>query len=287
MKGIRFALIAAVISGFSIFINKLAVTGINPLTFTATKNFGVGLLIVSVLIFTRKISLIKSLSVNQIAKLIVIGVIGGSLPFYLFFTGLSQTSAVNAAIIQKTLVIWVAILAPVFLKEKISLFSVGAVALLFYANTMVGGFKKFSFSQGEIMIFVATVLWAIETVVAKKALREIDVDLVTASRMGFGSIILLTAAGGLHPLSLNQFYWVAITAVILFCYVSFWYRALKYSPAVSVTAVLVLSTLITNLLSAKIDVSQMLIMSLAAGLLLLELYWSKILSSFALLWSKA
>lgn len=270
MKGIYLALLAALISGFSIYINKFAVGAISsPLVFTATKNFAVGFLIFAVLLLTKKWKLIKKLTCREIWQLILIGIIGGSLPFYLFFTGLSQTSAVNAAIIQKTLVIWVAILAIPFLKERFSVLQIAAVALLFYSNIFVGGFKGFRSSPGEMMILVATILWAVETVLAKKVLKTVDPDLVTAARMGLGSLVLLTAAGGFTPLTTTQLSWVLITAAILFAYVSIWYRALKYAPATAVSAVLVASTLVTNVLSAKVAIPQNGL--LLAGLVLLLL----------------
>lgn len=269
MKGIKYALLAALISGVSIYVNKFAIAGINPLTFTATKNFAVGLLIIGVLVLNKKWQLVKELNTKEIIWLVLIGVIGGALPFYLFFTGLSQTSAINAAIIQKTLVIWVAILAVPFLKERLSVLQIAAVALLFYSNIFIGGFKGFSNSPGEMMIFAATILWAVETVIAKKVLKTVDPDLVVAARMGLGAMVLLVTAGGFASLTTTQFSWILVTAIILFAYVSVWYRALKFAPATAVTAVLVASTLVTNVLSTKIIVSQNVLM--LAGLVLLLL----------------
>lgn len=285
-KGIKFALLATLVSGVSVYINKFALTAFSsPLNFTATKNFAVGLLIVGVLIISKKWSLIKTLTRGEIGKLVAIGIIGGSLPFYLFFTGLAQTSAVNAAILQKILVLWVAILAIPFLKEKLTLVQGVGILLLFYANTFIGGMGKITFGQGEIMILAATVLWAIETVIAKKALKTVDVDLVTGARMGLGAIILLFF-GGLQPLTFPQLSWIAVTAVFLLAYVSFWYRALKFAPATVVTGILVAATLITNFLAAQLPIPQTLVMFLGAGLLFFEPLWSKRQDFFALLWSK-
>ena len=116
-KGIYLALITALISGISIFVNKFAVGAIQPpLVFTATKNVGVGLLIVGIILATRKWRLIRNLNRREIIYLILIGIIGGSIPFYLYFTGLSQIPAINAALIHKTLVVWVAFLAMPFFK---------------------------------------------------------------------------------------------------------------------------------------------------------------------------
>jgi len=258
-KGIQLALLTAFISGFSIFINKFAVDSIKPaLTFTASKNIMVAVMIISLLILTKKWRQILSLKKDQAIKLFLIAVIGGSLPFYLFFTGLSQTSAINAAILQKTLVIWVAIIAIPFLKEKLSAVQILAIGVLFGSNIMIGGFRGFSYSQGELMILAATILWAIETVIAKRVLNKVDADIVTGARMGIGSLILFSLSLITNPktissivsLNSNQWFWLLLTALSLFAYVSIWYRSLKLAPATTVTAVLVISTLVTNLLSA-------------------------------------
>lgn len=258
-KGVYLAVITAIISGVSIFINKFAVGVISPpLLFTAVKNAGVGLLIISIILALGKWRGILKLKRLDIIYLVLIGIIGGSLPFYLFFTGLAQIPAINGAIIQKTLVLWVAVLALPFLKEKFSKKQLLAVMILFISNLLVGGFNGFKFSQGELYVLLAAILWGVETVIAKKALVRIDPDLVTGARMGLGSIILLTAAAITSPASFNrglhlsqaQWFWLLLTMFTLLVYVMTWYRALKLAPATTVTATLVASTLVTNLLSA-------------------------------------
>lgn len=258
-KGIYLALMAAVISGVSIFVNKFAVEAIKqPLVFTTIKNIGVALLLITIIVMTGKWKKLLILKKNEIVKLFLIGIIGGSIPFYLFFTGLSQTSAVNGAIIQKTLVIWVAILALPFLKEKISFKKAVLVALLFGANVLVGGFKGFKFNNGELLILVATMFWAVETIIVKKALVKIDPMILVSARMGIGSIVLLTMSAILQPVALgkafslngSQWFWLILTMVTLLGYVTTWYTSLKYASAITVMAILVGSTLITNILSA-------------------------------------
>ncbi|MDO8515048.1 MAG: DMT family transporter [bacterium] len=272
----KYAFLAAIISGFSIFLNKFAV-GVfpQPLVFTALKNSLVGISIIALIIASGKWKQIKNLTKKDIFSLLAIGTIGGSIPFYLFFTGLSQIPAVNGAIIQKTLVIWVAILAVPILKEKLTLTNILAVGLLFAGNLAIGGFKNFSYSQGEIMVLGATLFWAMETIFIKKI--NLDPDIVMAARMGFGSLVLLSVTP-ISTLSFNQYSWIGLTAILLFAYVFCWLRALKNAPAITVTSVLVLSTLITNLLSTKFEIAQVGLMSIGV-LLLLAPHYSNILIS--------
>ncbi len=258
-KGIYLALLTAFISGIAIFVNKFAVTAIQPpVVFTAVKNAGVGLLIISLLLAGRKWKLVKKLNRRESIYLILIGIIGGAIPFYLYFTGLSQIPAANAAIIHKSLVIWVAFMAIPLLNEKMSPLQIFGVILLFGANLLVGGFQGFTFREGEFLVLIATIFWAVENILAKKILPTVDPDIVTAARMGFGSTILMLAAVITAPAALaqslsltsTQWFFMIITMATLLGYVMTWYRALKYAPATTVTSVLVASTLVTNILSA-------------------------------------
>lgn len=257
--GIQLALMTAVISGVSVFVNKFAVGFIKPpVLFTGLKNVMVGLILLSLLLVTRKIGTLANLTKKQWGQLLLIGVVGGYIPFYLFFTGLASTNAVAGAIIHKSLVFWVALLAWPFLKEKMTVLKLAAIMMLFYANTMVGGFKGFSYSSGELMILIATLFWAVENVVAKKALVSMDPEILTFGRMGIGSALLLITAYYQSPtglmtlgtLSLTSWIVLAFTALTLFGFVSTWYRALQKEEAITVTALLVPATLITNVLNA-------------------------------------
>lgn len=258
-KGIYLALLTAFISGIAIFVNKFAVEAVKPpLVFTTFKNTGVGLLIIGFLLVSGRWQQVKTLTKREKIYLVLIGIIGGSLPFYLFFTGLSQVTAINAALLQKTLVFWVILLAVPFLKEKLSLLQSLAIFILFASNFVIGGFQGFQFSQAEGMILLAALLWGVEHVLAKKILPTVSPDIVTAARMGFGSLILLIASALTAPVALRnslqltstQLFWVSISIITLLAYVVIWYRALKLAPAITVTTILVSSTLITNILSA-------------------------------------
>ncbi len=258
-KGLYFALLAALISGVANFTNKFAVGVITPpLFFTAIKNVGAGILIVSFILLAGKWQKLRALTKTEIYQLLAIALVGGTIPFYLYFTGLSQVPAINAALIHKTLVIWVAFLAVPLLKERLTKTMLLAVVLLFGGNLLVGGFKMFRLSNGELMILAATILWAAETILAKKTLRNVDPDIVTGVRLGLGSLILVGASLFLYPRALGKTFtlssgqWLLLLLAIgtLTLYVAFWYRALKYAPATTVAAVLVTATLVTNLLSA-------------------------------------
>ncbi|MFZ5424946.1 MAG: DMT family transporter [Patescibacteria group bacterium] len=258
-KGLYLALTTSLISGVSIFINKFAVDAFDsPLFFTALKNSAVTLLIISLLILTSRWKNLTKITKKDFKTLTLIGIVGGTIPFYLFFKGITLIPALNAALIHKTLVLWVALLAIPFLKEKITKWHTIAILAVFGGNVFVGGFQGFRFSLGELMVLAATIFWAIENIIAKKALQTVDSQIVVLFRMGIGSIILLVASYITKPstflqvteLTTTQIFWVSATVITLLLYVSTWYKALSEEKAITVATVLASSTLVTNILSA-------------------------------------
>lgn len=284
------ALATAVISGTNNFLGKIAVTAVkDPIVYTTLKNAIVAAFLIGIILMLGKWREIISLTRGQMFRLLAIGAIGGSVPFALFFTGLLKTSALNAGLIHKTLFLWVLLLAVPFLKERFSWAQWIGVGTLFAANFVVGGFKGFNFNMGELMILGATLVWAVENIIAKKALKDISSITVAGARMIVGSLILFAIVLGkgsavpLSTLSLEQWGWTMLTSVFLLGYVLTWYTALKHAPATYVAALLVPATLVTNVLTAifithtlnGVQITQMAL--LAAGAALMVLFARKVI----------
>ncbi len=255
--GTVLALSTACISGVSLFVNKFAVSTVSdPVLFSGFKNAIVGVLLTGLIVLMGRHREVRSLTRRQLGQLSLIGLVGGAIPFALFFTGLAMMPAATGALIHKTLFVWVALLAMVFLRERFSLLQWLAVAALFGANLLLGGFTGFEGSLGELLVLTATLFWAAENILAKRALAELSSLTVAGARMMLGStflFIFLAATGriaGLGSLTLESFLWTLLTAAFLLGYVTTWYAALKRAPASYVAALLVPSTLITTLLSA-------------------------------------
>ncbi|MFH2105581.1 MAG: DMT family transporter [Parcubacteria group bacterium] len=256
-KGIKLAFITAIISGLAVFFNKFAVTGnIDPYQFTTLKNVLVAIVLCSVVLLPMTWRKLREIKRADWYKLLAIGVIGGSLPFLLFFKGLSMTSAAMGGFIHKTLFIWVSIMAIAFLKEKISKVQWLALGVMLVGIGLVVGIKAFTFGWAEIMILAATLLWSIENVIAKKVLRAVDPKIVAWARMFFGSVILLiylsftSGFAGISTLNGGQWLWIGLSVLLLSGYVLAWYHALAYEKASVVASVLVLAFPITTVLDA-------------------------------------
>ena len=115
------------------------------------------------------------------------------------------------------------------------------------------------FGTGELMIFAATLLWAVEVVLVKALISSLDPRLLAATRMGLGTVLLLGwlavtgSLGDLFALSADQWSWALLTGLLLSGYVATWYLALARAQAVDVTAVLVFGAVVTAVLSRAAD----------------------------------
>jgi len=250
--GMLLALTTALLSGVSIWVNGFAVKQLpDPAVYTTVKNAIAAILLVGVVIATVRPTTIRGISPRSWARLLLIGVVGGSVPFILFFTGLAQASAPSAAFIHKTLFIWVALLAVPFLGEKLGLAQLVALGVLLAGQALVLTPSGVTWGAGETMIAAATLMWAVESIIAKRALRDVPSAVVGASRLGIGLVVLvgfLAATGRLGTVaSLNatQWTWAALTGAFLFGYVATWFAALQRAPASLVTAILVLGAPVT------------------------------------------
>lgn len=253
-RGYFLVFLTALISGFAIFINKFGVTVVNPNIYTFLRVLTVAIFLTGLLLFLKDWRRLKDLTKKQWLLLITIGLVGGSIPFLLFFKGLSITNAAQGSFIHKTMFIWVALLATLFLKEKIDKkFLLGGLFLLLGSLILL---KKlpYSFNQGDLLVFLASLLWAAENTISKYVLRDLEGRIVAWARMFFGALfilIFLLATNQLpliSGLTLGQINWVLITAVILFGYVMTWYSGLKFIPVSQATVILLLGSPITTLL---------------------------------------
>lgn len=256
--GICLIIFTAVISGFANFFNKFGIQalGKDAFQYTTLKNVVVAL-ILSLIILTPIIwPKLKKITSKGWLKLILIGLIGGSIPFLLFFKGLSMTSPVSASFLHKTLFIWVAILAWPILKEKITRLQFLALGILFFGNVIFLGFRGMPWGYAETLILIATMFWAAESVIAKIILKQVDVITLAWARMFFGSMFLigfLAITGntaGLLSLNLSQLGWVMLVSAFLTGYVITWYSALKILPVTVTASFLILASPITTALNA-------------------------------------
>ena len=264
--GVGIAFGAALVSGVSVFVNSYGVKRFpNPTVYTTAKNLVAAAALLALLGVASKVrpgeGWTRPATRREWVGLAAVAVVGGSIPFVLFFEGLARASSTDAQFIHKTLVVWVALLAVPLLRERVGVLHVAAVALLVAGQAeLVGGVPAIGDSgRGEVLILAATLLWSVEVVVAKRLLGSLSPATVGSARMAAGSVVLLGWLGvtgrldDLVGLTASGWGWAVLTGALLTAYVATWYSALARAQAVDVTAVLVGAVLVTSILDALVN----------------------------------
>jgi drug/metabolite transporter (DMT)-like permease len=260
--GVLLALATACISGVAIFVNANGVRAYgSAAVYTTAKNIAaaVVLLAVAAVVARRGAAVTRPRGPRTWMALAGVAVVGGSVPFVLFFEGLARATATQSAFLHKSLVIWVAVVAVVVLREKLSWVHYLAIALLLAGqvglNGGLAGIAAVVTDGGAMMILGATLLWSVEVVISKRLLADVTPWTLSIARMAGGSVVLLAwsaatgAIGQVVPTTAVQWGWVAVTGLLLAGYVATWHHALARAQAVDVTAVLVAGALVTAALS--------------------------------------
>ncbi len=142
-----------------------------------------------------------------------------------------------------------------FLTERLGPAPIAALGLLLAGQILILPPLGITWGTGETLIAIATLIWAVEVVLAKQVLGRVRSPIVGVARLGIGLVVLfgfLLATGriaGIADLGTTGWTWVAVTGVLLAGYVGTWMAALRRAPATEVTSILVLGALITAALT--------------------------------------
>ena len=256
--GLGLALVTALISGVSVFLNgKFISLFDDPTLLAAVRNGIVGLVLIGIAVASGGLRAILRMSWRARLGLLAVGIVGGGISFALFFNGLATSSSPAAAIIHKTLFIWVAALAIPLLGERVGPLQVAALGLLLAGTIVLAPAGSIGAGTGELMVVGATLLWSLEVIVAKRLLRGgVPVSLLAAARMAVGAAALFAIVGvtgrigAVAAFGVEQWFAIAITAVLLTGYVLSWFSALQRAPATSVTSILVVGAVVTTILQS-------------------------------------
>ena len=253
-KGMLLVFITAIVSGFSIFINSYGVKEFDSSIFTFMKNVVVSIFLLALILALGSFAELKKLNKKQWMQLALIGLLGGSIPFLMFFKGLQMTTGTASAFIHKTLFVFVAAFAIVFLKEKPNKdFFVGALLIILGTFLMIR--PNFAFSAGNFLIFGAVLFWAAENTYSKHIVTKISGTLVAFGRMFFGCIFILVfllfsgKISLIGQLKASHLLWIGISSLFLLVYVLTFYNGIKTVKISTAASILSIGAPITALLS--------------------------------------
>lgn len=258
------ALLTAFISGFAIIVNKVFIIDLDPVVFTSVRALIIGAVFFIIASFDCKFDYKKFKKVSW-SYLIPIGLIGGGMAFLLFFTGLKYTTGGRAAFLHKTLPLYTILFAFFFLKEKITKKLVLAVVLMFIGLIILKSSQIdpavfwSNPSFGDLLVILATILWAVENTIAKYVMKKEESNFVVVfARMFFGAIFLfgilmffgnLNALLSLTPIQIVSLF---ISTLILLNYVLCWYWSIKLINVSKASILLLIAPTITLFLGVII-----------------------------------
>ncbi len=273
-QGVLLVLGTALISGVSIFLNKFALSTIEPFTFTFLKNALVGVFLLAFLFVRKDFGQLRLLNQKQWMQLAGIGVLGGGIPFLLFFHGLSLTNAAAGSFLQKTMFLFVAAIGMIFLRDKIPQKIWIPTILLITGGYLLAKLNGFTFGEGELFVLAATLFWAVEIHVSKRVLANVSGNMVAAARMSIGALAIfafLVITGRVETIAHvtpDGWVWVAFTSLLLLGYVTTFYNGLKLIKPTTATALLVVGSPITTLLGMVFS-NAPLAMNIIGGIILI------------------
>jgi drug/metabolite transporter (DMT)-like permease len=254
--GYGFACLNAVISGFAIYVSSLgAKLFASAALYTTLKNMVVGIaLLLPLLLFAKRRAEWKRLSKAQWGRLLLLAVIGGSVPYVLFFTGLKMSSPVTSSLLNHTQFVLVATLGFFLLRERAGFIVWLALAVLFigtvWGTTLVG----LHWGMGDTLVALSTILFAGGVVLAKYLLQGLSTLTVMTAKMSIGALLLVIyitltgQAGEIFKLSPAQWKFALLTGLILLVFTVTAFLALRYASATVATAIPAAAPLITTAL---------------------------------------
>ncbi len=252
--GIPLVLVTVVVSGVSNFVNFRAVQGTDVDAWIAVRNAAVALLLVPLALVAGS-GVRAHLARADWVRLVVIGLVGGAVPFLLYFHGFQMASAqggaASASFGYRSLFLVASVLGVVLLRERLTGRFALAAGLVLAGNVLLLSFTGPSWTDGTAVVLLATLLWAGEYTLSKRALRTLPPATVSLGRMGFGAAFLLAYLGatGQAPavLGFSGGDWMnlALSALLLLVFVATWYAGLKTLDVSTATGILTMAFPIT------------------------------------------
>ena len=261
--GLALVLVTVVISGVSNFVNFKAVQGTNVDAWITMRNVVVSLLLVPLALLPGRTAW-KRLDRSDWVRLATIGLVGGAIPFLLYFRGFQMASAQGGAAVAslgyRSLFVVATVLAVVVLKERLPRGFVLAAALLMAGNVLLLAISGPIWTDGTMYVLIATAMWAGEYTLSKRALRKLPSSTVALGRVGFGAIFLTAYLGlsgqapSIAAFGSSDWMTLSLSALLLFGFVTTWYAGLRTVDLSIATSLLVLAfplTWILGVLSAR------------------------------------
>lgn len=251
-----FALLAITLWGISFVATKIALAEMSPVALLFTR-FALGVAALHAILLVRRESWV--IPRDAWPNLLLLGFIGVFVHQMIQVHGLTRTTAVRTGWLIGVIPLWSALLAALFLGERLTprrilglVLGFGGAVLVVTRGRLDADLLRLPSTQGELLVLASTVNWAVYTVIARGTIGRLGSARATAASMLLGWLMLapfFVREGGWHA-------WSGLSpraiAAVLFLGVGcsgvaylLWYAALARRDASEVSAYLYLEPLVT------------------------------------------
>jgi drug/metabolite transporter (DMT)-like permease len=278
-RGIITIVFVMFIWGSSFTVTKMVVTEAPPLISATIRNIIACLVLLPFYLSRRR----KVQQALPYPKLALMGVVGTTVYYLLFNTGMKYIAASTGALIEGLVPVAIAVPAALILKEQLSKRIIAGI-LLSVTGVILVGFvgsaqKSSNALLGSTMIVGAVCLWSTYTLLSR-SLKNMDTTLVTTVSMFIGTILSIPLAlieinnNGWPDISLKAWLGIIYLGVFASAVAYFLYnRSLESLPAAQVGNFLNLIPLIGAIIAFIFLKDTFTWLQLAGGILILAGIW--------------
>lgn len=275
---------AAVAWGISFIATKVAVAEVPP-PVVVWLRFAIGLVIIFAFMLSR--DLLKLPTFKDGLYFALLGFIGTAFHQWLQATGLVTSQASTTSWIVSTSPIFIALLAWIFLREKLGLIAIAGIALATIGVLLVvtkgnfsGLFTSSIGTPGDLLVLLSAPNWAVFSVLSRSALKKFPALFVLFYVMLFGwmfsSIHFVYIQGWIFLNQISYAGWLAIGFLGIGCsalaYI-FWYDGLQAITASQAGVFLYIEPLVSLVVAALILGESITLPALLGGSLILLGVW--------------
>jgi drug/metabolite transporter (DMT)-like permease len=187
-----------IVWGSTLAVTKIIVNEVPPLTLAFYRCSIGALTLLSIFVISKGRSASKYFKGIPWGIIVVLGFSGVTV-FYIFFNlSVKMTSASVGALLQGFIPICIALMAAIFLKEKLSVRQIIGIITSVTGIILIGflSHKKNDVANsitGNLLMIIAVIGWGVYTIISKKVADK-DPLLITSLSTFVGSVLLLPAA---------------------------------------------------------------------------------------------
>ena len=194
----------------------------SPVTITAMRYYFIGSLLLAIAVYRGE----KLLPPKRfIVGIICMGVTGIGLNNVMQFTGLKISTVTNCTLIAAASPAITALLAAIFVRERLTLTAWGGIALSFggallvVAHGSLTALVSFNLNQGDILFLLAQVAWTAYSLIGLRIMRYMSAVKLTGWA-GLAGAVTVTIfgfiTGELNPVGLNTDLIMAFSYTVIF-----------------------------------------------------------------------